>query len=432
MGTLRCDHPDIEQFVNAKHDASALQNFNLSVLVTESFMQAVQNDQDWALVYPEQSLSVVDRELYPDKLVKTLPGNTKPSHCRVFRHVRARTLWQSIMRANYETSEPGVLFIDRINQLNNLAYRERICATNPCGEIPLPYYGACDLGSINLTRFIKNPFTDKAFVDLVALREITGIAVRMLDNVIDVSHYPLQAQRDREQADRRIGLGITGLADALMMLGLHYATAAAREQASTIVKAICHTAYRSSIALAHEKCAFPSYDQAGYLASNFIRSLPDDIQQDIAQSGIRNSHLLAIAPTGTISLLANNISSGIEPVFQFDYQRQVQESKDCYKQFSLQDYAVIQWRAFYSDRTLPDYFVSAESLRPESHLLMQKALQPYIDNAISKTIYVHEEIDFEALEPIYLRAYEFGLKGCTIYRPNPLKGAVLSPPQPNS
>lgn len=427
MATLRCDHPDIELFIQAKYEPEILRNFNLSVLITDGFMQAVQADQDWALVYPEQSLSAVDRERYPDRIVKILPGDMEPSHCRVFRHVRARTLWQLIMRANYETSEPGVLFIDRINELNNLSYRERICATNPCGEIPLPYYGACDLGSINLTRFINNPFTDEAFVDLVALGEISGIAVRMLDNVIDVSHYPLQVQRDREQADRRIGLGITGLADALIMLGLNYREPSAREQAAIIMKTICHSAYCSSIALAGEKGPFPSYDREGYLSSAFIQSLPDNIRRDIAKSGIRNSHLLAIAPTGTISLLANNISSGIEPVFGFEYQRRVHDTNSGYKDFALVNHAVSQWRMLHPLDPLPEYFITADELAPESHLLMQKVLQPFVDNAISKTIHIDPEIPYYEFIQIYEQAYAFGLKGCTIYRPTPNRSAVLTP-----
>jgi ribonucleoside-diphosphate reductase alpha chain len=426
MGTLRCDHPDIEEFIDGKREASALSNFNLSVLVSDAFMQAVQSDEDWALIYPEETLASPDRERYPEQVEKTWSGSDIPTPCRVFRYVRARQLWEALMRANYETAEPGVLFIDRINQLNNLAYREQISATNPCGEIPLPYYGACDLGSINLSRFVKKPFSADAHVDLEGLSAITQIAVRMLDNVIDLSKYPLEQQRLREQADRRIGLGITGLADTLIMLGLHYGEPSAREQAATIMKTICHCAYRSSIALAREKGSFPSYDREGYLASAFIQSLPNEIRQDIAQSGIRNSHLLAIAPTGTISLLANNISSGIEPVFQFEYQRRVRDSKADYQDFALVNYAVRQWRMLYPQESLPAYFITADELTPASHLLMQKALQPFVDNAISKTIHVNANITYDDFTQIYAQAYAFDLKGCTIYHPNPVRGAVLT------
>jgi len=411
MGTLRCDHPDIEQFINAKRDPSALRNFNLSVLVSDAFMQAVQNDEDWALVYPEETLFAPDHERHPAQIEKTWSGSDSPTPCRIFGSIRARDLWQSIMKANYETSEPGVLFIDRINRLNNLAYREQISATNPCGELPLPYYGACDLGSINLTQFVKQPFSADAHIDLNGLSTITEIGIRMLDNVIDLSNYPLEKQRLREQADRRIGLGITGLADTLIMLGLHYGDPSAREQAATIMKTICHSAYRSSIALAREKGPFPSYNREGYLASAFIQSLPNDIRQGIVESGIRNSHLLAIAPTGTISLLANNISSGIEPVFQFEYQRRVRDSKNDYQHFVLVNHAVRQWRMLHPQETLPKYFITADDLKPESHLLMQKALQPFVDNAISKTIHVNEKAAYDEFTRIYEQSYGYGVKG---------------------
>jgi len=427
MGTLRCDHPDIEAFINAKRDASALSNFNLSVLVSDAFMQAVQNDEDWALCYPEATLASADRARYPELVETTWSGSDRPVPCRIFRHVRARKLWTALMRANYETAEPGVLFIDQINRLNNLGYKEQISSTNPCGEIPLPYYGACDLGSINLTRFVKEPFSTNAHIDLAGLSAITQIAVRMLDNVIDLSKYPLEKQRLREQADRRIGLGITGLGDTLIMLGLHYGEPSARHQAETIMKTVCHRAYRSSVALAREKGPFPSYEREGYLASAFIQSLPNEIRQDIAKSGIRNSHLLAIAPTGTISLLANNISSGIEPVFQFEYQRRVRDSKSDYQDFALVNHAVRQWRLLHPQDPLPAYFITADDLMPESHLLMQQALQPFVDNAISKTIHVNAKIAYDEFTQIYEQAYVMGLKGCTIYHPNLIRGAVLTP-----
>jgi len=426
MGTLRCDHPDIERFINAKRDPTVLGNFNLSVLISDDFMQAVHNDDNWALVYPEQGLASSDKEHYPEKIEKIWSGSDTPAPCRIFGYVSARKLWDDLMRANYETAEPGVLFIDRINLFNNLAYREQISATNPCGEIPLPYYGACDLGSINLTRFVKEPFTTDAYIDLDGLSAITRTGVRVLDNVIDLSKYPLEQQRLREQADRRIGLGITGLADTLIMLGLHYGEDSARDQAATIMKTICHSAYRSSIDLAREKAPFPSYDREGYLASAFIQSLPDDIRQGIAKSGIRNSHLLAIAPTGTISLLANNISSGIEPVFQLEYQRRVRDSKTGYHDFALINHAVHQWRTMYPQEPLPEYFITADELTPDSHLLMQKALQPFVDNAISKTIHVNAKIAYDEFTQIYEQAYSFGLKGCTTYRPNQFRGAVLT------
>jgi len=427
MGTLRCDHPDIELFINAKRKSGALLNFNLSVLISDDFMQAVHEDAEWPLLYPGDGLSEADRRRYPEQIKRVWSGSPIPTSCHVHRRIRARELWQGIMQANYETAEPGVLFIDRINHLNNLAYREQISATNPCGEVPLPYYGACDLGSINLARFVKQPFSAQAHMDMEGIRATTAVAVRMLDNVIDLSRFPLDAQREQTQGNRRIGLGITGLADALIMLGLHYGEAPAREQAAGLMQTICHTAYRSSIALAEEKGAFPFFDKARYLSRPFIRSLPDDIRDGIAASGIRNSHLTAIAPTGTISLLANNISSGIEPVFSFRYQRRLREANGSYCNYPLVNYALRQWQRLYGEQPLPDYFVDSSNLTPQAQLLMQATLQPFVDNAISKTINVPEAFDFDAFRMIYEQAFELGLKGCTTYRPNPVRGAVMTP-----
>jgi ribonucleoside-diphosphate reductase alpha chain len=427
MGTLRCDHPDIELFINAKRSPGELLNFNLSILISDAFMQAVDNDADWPLLYPAEGLHESDRRRYPETLERLWSGAAHPVSCHVHRHIRARDLWQHIMRANYDTAEPGVLFIDRINDLNNLGYREQISATNPCGEVPLPPYGACDLGSINLTRFVKQPFTTEAHMDIEGIRDTTGIAVRMLDNVIDLSRFPLEAQRQQTQGNRRIGLGITGLADTLIMLGLHYGKAPARQQAKEIMQTVCHTAYRSSIALAKEKGSFPFYDEKRYLAQAYIRALPEDIREAIAASGIRNSHLTAIAPTGTISLLANNISSGIEPVFSFEYQRRLREADGSYCNYPLVNYARRQWQSLFNDRPLPDYFVASADLTPQAQLLMQSVLQPYVDNAISKTINVPESFDFDAFRQVYEQAFELGLKGCTTYRPNPVRGAVMTP-----
>jgi ribonucleoside-diphosphate reductase alpha chain len=426
MGTLRCDHPDIELFIDAKHSPGELLNFNLSVLISDAFMQAVHDDTEWVLLYPAEGLHESDRRRHPETIERVWSGSTHPAPCHVHRRVPARALWQRIMQANYETAEPGVLFLDRINQLNNLAYREQINATNPCGEVPLPYYGACDLGSINLARFVREPFTANAHMDFEGIGNTTSIAVRMLDNVIDLSRFPLDAQRQQTQGNRRIGLGITGLADALIMLGLHYGKPAARDQAGILMQTICHAAYRSSIALAEEKGTFPFLDKERYLAQPFIRSLPGDIRDGIASSGIRNSHLTAIAPTGTISLLANNISSGIEPVFSFEYQRRLRETDGSYCNYPLVNYALRQWQALFKDRPLPDYFVASADLTPHAQLLMQAALQPFVDNAISKTINVPETFDFDAFRMIYEQAFKLGLKGCTTYRPNPVRGAVMT------
>jgi ribonucleoside-diphosphate reductase alpha chain len=419
MATLRCDHPDIEAFIDAKHDSRVLRHFNLSVLVTDAFMEAVSRDQDWALVFPAED----DTET--DALVRQWSDRLEPVRCRVYRRVRARVLWDKLMRATYEYAEPGVLFIDRINEFNNLRYRELISATNPCGEIPLPPYGACDLGSINLTAFVHDPFSREARLDLDGIRETAAIATRMMDNVIDASQFPLDRQAAQARGSRRIGLGLTGLADTLAMLGLHYAEAPARELAARVMQLICHTAYRTSVELAREKGSFPFFEREKYLQGKFIRGLPHEIRDDIARHGLRNSHLTAIAPTGTISLLANNISSGLEPMYEYSYTRRVLELDGTYTEHELTDYAVRRWRERHGKEKLPPTFVNTRSLAPAAHLGMQAALQPFVDNSISKTINVPRDYGFEDFKEIYERAYHLGLKGCTTFRPNPVTGEVL-------
>lgn len=301
MSTLRCDHPDIEDFISAKQKPGELNHFNLSVLITDEFIRAVRENKQWELVFPQRG-----------------------EQCSaVYKSVSARGLWDKILRTTYEYSEPGVLFIDQINRFNNLSYCENISATNPCGEIPLPPYGACDLGSLNLTQFIADPFTENARFEWDELKRQIPICVRLLDNVIEASQFPLKEQREQAYKTRRIGLGVTGLADALVMLSLHYGSQEARLWASEVMKVICHGAYEASIELAKEKGAFPYFEKDRYLKSRFIKTLPDSIITKIEKFGIRNSHLLAIAPTGTISLLANNISSGIEPIFSLEYSRNI-------------------------------------------------------------------------------------------------------------
>ncbi|MDH3310168.1 MAG: adenosylcobalamin-dependent ribonucleoside-diphosphate reductase [Gammaproteobacteria bacterium] len=420
MATLRCDHPDIEMFIAAKRDSQALRRFNLSVLVTDAFMEAVHGDRDWALVFPQESSPAGT-----ETVMRPWSGAAAPIRCRIHRRVRARELWDKLMRATYEYAEPGVLFIDRINQANNLWYREQICTTNPCGEIPLPPYGACDLGSLNLTAFVHDPFTDKARLDLDGISKATAFATRMMDNVIDASQFPLDKQAAQARGTRRIGLGLTGLADTLIMLGLHYAEKPARELAARVMQAICHSAYRTSIALAEEKGAFPFFDREKFLKGKFIQSLPHDIRDGISRYGLRNSHLTAIAPTGTISLLANNISSGLEPVYKFNYVRRVLELDGRHTEHRLTDFALQRRREREEGGNLPPAFVDAGALAPSAHLGMQSALQPYVDNSISKTINVPREYRFEDFKEIYQQAYDLGLKGCTTFRPNPVTGEVL-------
>lgn len=402
MATLRCDHPDIEAFIDAKRQQRALNNFNLSVLVTDAFMRAVADDADWQLVFPGADSSQPARKL------------------------SARQLWKRIVAAAHESAEPGLLFIDRINLENNLYYTEQISATNPCGEIPLPPYGACDLGSLNLAAFVRKPFTPDASLDEAELARIAGVAVRFLDNVIDVSHYPLERQAEQALSTRRIGLGVTGLADTLAMLGLHYDSEDGRAFAAGAMRLIRDTAYATSVGLAREKGAFPYLDREKYLEAPFIRRLPGSLRSDIAEHGIRNSHLLAIAPTGTISLLADNVSSGIEPIYALEAERDVRGNDLEMHRFAVRDHAYAAWRDAADERTdLPKQFVTADALPPRAHLDMQACLQEFVDNAISKTVNLPESATENDVAAIFTQAHVLGLKGCTVFRPGSIRGRVL-------
>jgi ribonucleoside-diphosphate reductase alpha chain len=421
MATLRCDHPDIEEFITAKQAPGRLRHFNLSVQVTDAFMGAVRNGADWPLVFPAGAL-----EGQEPIVARRWTGTEAAVPCRVVRTVPAAALWDRIMRATYEFAEPGVLLVDQINRMNNLAYCEHISATNPCGEEPLPPYGACNLGSVNLVAFVHDPFTEHARLDFDGIRATAEVATRLLDNVIDASRFPLPAQQHQAQGARRIGLGITGLADALVMLDLRYNDGAARELAADAMRTICLAAYRTSIALARNKGSFPFLDRQRYLEGHFIANLPEDIRDSIARDGIRNSHLTAIAPAGTISLLANNISSGLEPAFAWSYERRIMNQDGTTSTFELTDYAWRWWRELRGPSApLPPAFLHAHEVPPRAHLAMQAALQPYVDSSISKTINVSEDYPFAAFKDIYRVAHEQGLKGCTTFRPNPITGAVL-------
>jgi ribonucleoside-diphosphate reductase alpha chain len=405
MATLRVDHPDIEDFITAKRTPGRLSNFNLSVLVSDAFMAAVKADADWDLQF----------------------GG------KVYRTLKAKALWERIMRSTYDYAEPGVIFIDRINNANNLGYCESIAATNPCGEQPLPPYGACLLGSINLAKLVRHPFEDAAVLDMAELDRLVASAVRMMDNAIDVSRFPLDAQYAEAKAKRRIGLGVTGLADALIFCKVRYGSPRSLELIRLWLAAISHAAYRASVELAKEKGAFPLFDMNPYLSRPHIQALPPDIYNAIAAHGIRNALLTSIAPTGTISLFADNVSSGIEPVFAFSYKRKVTQPDGSKREETVSDYAVRLFREkFGEDAALPDYFVTAQTLAPSDHLAVQAAAQPFIDSAISKTINMPETISFEDFAHVYLEAYESGCKGCTTYRPNDVTGSVLSVDEPQS
>jgi ribonucleoside-diphosphate reductase alpha chain len=421
MATLRCDHPDIERFITAKQQPGVLTHFNLSLQVTDAFMQAVESDADWALLFPADSLGEEADDL---PLVQSdWPGREGAVACRVLRRLRARELREKITQAAYDTAEPGVLFVDQINRENNLAWRERISATNPCGEIPLPPWGGCDLGSINLTAYISDPFGDEAAFDRERLEQTVHAAVRLLDNAIDLSHYPLPQQREQMQATRRIGLGITGLADALVMLNMQYGDDASFAFASRLMQQVRDAAYRASIELAREKGAFPAFDASACMASPFIERLPEDIREDIRRYGIRNSHLLAIAPAGTISLLAGNLSSGLEPVFEKRYRRRVRIDGE-WREFDVEDYAFRLWRELGLPGEPPSW-VGARELSPDLHLKMQASLQPFVDSAISKTVNIPASMPYEDYRGLYEKAWRLGLKGCTTYRPNPVTGSLL-------
>ena len=399
MATMRCDHPDIEAFISAKADPARLRMFNMSVLATDPFMEAVKADAPWDLVF----------------------GGT------VFRTVRARDLWDRIMQSTYDHAEPGVIFIDRINEKNNLWYAEAIAATNPCGEQPLPPYGACLLGSVNLARLVAHPFAEGAQLDEAALDDLVRLAVRMMDNVVDASRFPLPQQAEEARAKRRIGLGVTGLADALMMVGQRYGSEEAAALTGRWMKRVAEAAYLASCDLAEEKGAFPLFDREKFLASGSVAGLSEEVKAAIAGKGIRNALLTSIAPTGTISLFAGNVSSGIEPVFAHAYTRKVLQKDGTRTEEEVVDYAVSLWRERMGEEApFPDWFVTAQDLAPLDHVRMQAAAQDWVDSSISKTINVPADIDFEAFKGVYLEAYETGCKGCTTYRPNDVTGSVLS------
>ena len=398
MATMRCDHPDIEDFIAAKSDPARLRNFNVSVLVTDAFMAAVKADAPWDLVFDGT----------------------------VYRTLDARDLWNRIVRATYDYAEPGVIFIDRINAMNNLAYAETIAATNPCGEQPLPPYGACLLGSINLARLVSEPFAEGAALDEEALGDLVATAVRMMDNTVDASRFPLPQQADEARAKRRIGLGVTGLADALLMVGARYGSEEAARLTARWLHRIARAAYLASAHLAAEKGAFPLFDAEPYLASGSLARMDADVRDAIRAQGIRNALLTSIAPTGTISLYAGNVSSGIEPVFAHAYTRKVLQKDGTRTEEEVVDYAVQMWRDLHGEAALPEHFVNAQTLTPAEHVRMQAAAQEWVDSSISKTINCPPDISFEAFKDVYELAWDSGCKGCTTYRPNEVTGSVLS------
>lgn len=420
MGVLRIDHPDVLEFITAKRTPGRWNNFNVSVGMSDAFMQALLNDQPWALVH----------KAAPGAALLAESGFQRPDGLWVYRTLAARGLWDAVMQSAYDFAEPGILFLDHINQDNNLRYCESISATNPCGEQPLPPYGCCDLGPIILTRFVRHPFgfDGTAVFDFKAFETSVATQVRALDNVLDLTFWPLPQQREEAAAKRRIGVGFTGLGNALTMLCLRYDSAEGRAQATLIAEHLMTAAYAASIALAREKGAFPRFDADGYLATGtFASRLPKPLQVDIRAHGIRNSHLLSIAPTGTVSLaFADNASNGIEPAFSWLYKRKKREADGSTTEYAVEDHAWRLYRELGGDVTqLPDYFVSAMEMSATDHIAMMQSVQPFVDTAISKTVNVPADYPYADFKDLYLQAWRAQLKGLATYRPNSILGSVM-------
>ncbi len=425
MGVLRCDHPDVMAFATAKA-GGGLSRFNLSVAVSDDFMHALQAQGEIDLVHAAT----------PGAAQLDAGATQRADGLWRYRHIPARTVWEQIVRSAHEHGEPGVLFIDRINADNNLAYCERIVATNPCGEQPLPPYGACCLGSVDLTRLVRQPFEGNARLDFDALAAIVPVAVRMLDNVIDLTAWPLPQQRAQALSKRRIGLGFTGLGDALVMLGLRYDGPAAREMATRVARCLRDNAYSASVALARERGRFPLFDADGLLRpGGFAARLPRALQDDIRHHGLRNSHLLSVAPAGSVSLaFADNASSGIEPPYAWHYLRHRRARRGIgVTAYEVEDHA---WRLFQRlhgpHAALPPAFVGALELSPAAHLAMVAAVAPYIDGSISKTVNAPESCPYAEFEGLYRQAWQQGLKGVTAFRPNRVLGNVLHTDPPRA
>jgi ribonucleoside-diphosphate reductase alpha chain len=425
MGVLRIDHPDVMEFITAKRTPGRWNNFNVSVGMTDAFMQALLADADWDLVHRAR----------PGAALRDTGATLRDDGLWVYRTLPARELWDTVMRSTYDFAEPGILFLDNINKDNNLRYCEVIGATNPCGEQPLPPYGCCDLGPIILTRFVRHPFGFNGVpaFDFDAFAKSVETQVRALDNVLDVTFWPLQQQRDESASKRRIGVGFTGMGNVLAMLCLRYDSAEGRDMAVRIAECMRDAAYLASVALAGEKGAFPKFDADGYLApGTFASRLPETIKSAIRAGGIRNSHLLSIAPTGTVSLaFADNASNGIEPSFSWMYRRKKREADGSTRDYAVEDHSWRLYRELGGDvNQLPDYFVSALEMSAASHIAMMEAVQPFVDTAISKTVNVPADFPYDDFKGLYLQAWHARLKGLATYRPNAILGSVLDAGNP--
>lgn len=420
MGVLRIDHPDVIEFITAKRTPGRWNNFNVSVAVSDEFIRAVRDDMSWNLLHVAQ----------PSEELLARGGHQRADGMWVYASMPARELWDSVMKSAYDFAEPGILFLDQINRDNNLRAIEAITATNPCGEQPLPPYGCCDLGPVILPRFVSHPFAHggEASFNFTAFAKAVKLQVRALDNVLELTHWPLPQQKDEAQAKRRVGVGFTGLGDSLVMLGLGYNSEEGRAVAKRIAEVMRDAAYTASVELAKEKGAFPRFDAEAYLAEGtFASRLPEAIKQEIRKYGIRNSHLLSIAPTGTVSLaFADNASNGIEPAFSWTYMRKKREADGTTTQYEVQDHAWRVYRELGGDvNHLPPTFISALEMNAHDHIAMMQVVQPFIDTAISKTVNVPADYPYEDFKDLYLQAWRAGLKGLATYRPNAILGAVL-------
>lgn len=420
MGVLRIDHPDVIEFITAKRTPGRWNNFNVSVAVSDEFIRAVRDDMSWNLLHVAQ----------PSEELLARGGHQRADGMWVYASMPARELWDSVMKSAYDFAEPGILFLDQINRDNNLRAIEAITATNPCGEQPLPPYGCCDLGPVILPRFVSHPFAHggEASFNFTAFAKAVKLQVRALDNVLELTHWPLPQQKNEAQAKRRVGVGFTGLGDSLVMLGLGYNSEEGRAVAKRIAEVMRDAAYTASVELAKEKGAFPRFDAEAYLAEGtFASRLPEAIKQEIRKYGIRNSHLLSIAPTGTVSLaFADNASNGIEPAFSWTYMRKKREANGTTTQYEVQDHAWRVYRELGGDvNHLPPTFISALEMNAHDHIAMMQVVQPFIDTAISKTVNVPADYPYEDFKDLYLQAWRAGLKGLATYRPNAILGAVL-------
>lgn len=422
MGILDISHPDIRDFVVAKTDGQRLRNFNLSVWVSDAFMETLERDGLWELAHASRP--------HPDFMPD---ARQREDGLWVYSEVRAADLWALIQKTTYEYAEPGIVFGTRVNAENNLSYCEGIEATNPCAEQTLPPYGCCDLGSLNLTKFVRNAFTPHAYFDETRFIETATTAVRFLDNVLDVTAWPLPEQQREAMNKRRIGVGYLGLGSAKMMLGIRYGSDASVAFTERLGRLLRDATYRASIELAKERGPFPLFDAEQYLKSGFAMRLPEDIRGDIRRYGMRNSHTMSIAPTGTMALaIANNVSNGIEPAFMLSYQRKIRQPDDTFRVEEVEEYAYMAYKAIGGDPdNLPEAFVTTKDLTVDDHLRVMATAQRYVDASISKTINCPADMSIEAFGDVYLKAYKLGCKSVTTYRPSATRGAVLIDPSAN-